>query len=116
MSVLYAFLFSGTICLISEIILNNTKLTPGHVTTIFSVMGAVLSFFNIYKIFIDKCNMGAIILISNFGNSLYNASYEGYLKDGVIGIFSGMLSKSSLVITSTIIFSFLFVFIFKAKD
>lgn len=116
MSLLYAFIFSGIVCLLSEIILSHTKLTPGHVTTLFSVMGAVLAFFNIYNLFINKCEMGAIVLISNFGNSLYEAGLSGYMKNGVIGIFSNMLNKSSLVITSTIIFSFIFVCLFKSKD
>jgi len=116
MSIIYAFIFSGFICLIAEIIINHTKLTPGHVTSIFSVLGSILAFFNVYNFFIDKCNMGAIILISNFGNSLYNASIEGFYKNGIIGMFSSMLSLSSLVLTSTLIFSFIFVCIFKSKD
>ncbi|MBR5662956.1 MAG: SpoVA/SpoVAEb family sporulation membrane protein [Bacilli bacterium] len=116
MSVLYAFIFSGTVCLLAEIILNHTKLTPGHITTLFSVFGSILAFFNIYDFFIKKCNMGAIVLISNFGNSLYNAGYDGFVKKGIIGLFSNMLTKSSLVITSTIIFSFFFVCLFRSKD
>lgn len=116
MSILYAFIFSAIVCLIAEIMLNNTKLTPGHITTIFSVLGSVLAFFNIYGMFIKKCEMGAIVLISNFGNSLYNAGYDGFIKNGIIGLFSNMLSKSSLVISSTIIFSFFFVCMFRSKD
>lgn len=116
MSILYAFLFSGIVCLSAELILNHTKLTPGHITTLFSILGAILAFFNVYNLFIKKCEMGAIILISNFGNSLYVAGYNGFIKNGVIGLFANMLSKSSLVITSTIIFSFFFVCLFKSKD
>lgn len=116
MSVIYAFLFSAVVCLIAEIILNHTKLTPGHITVLISICGSILAFFNLYDLFIKKCNMGAIILISNFGNSLYNAGYNGYIKNGILGLFSEMLNKSSLVITATIIFSFIFVSIFKPKD
>lgn len=116
MSILYAFIFSGIVCLLAEIILNHTKLTPGHITTLFSLCGAILGFFNIYKIFINKFEMGAIILISNFGNSLYTAGYKGFINNGVIGLFSNMFSKSSLVISSTIVFSFIFICLFKPKD
>lgn len=116
MSILSAFIFSGIVCLLAELILNHTKLTPGHITSLFSVLGAVLAFLNIYKLFINKCQMGAIILISNFGNSLYEAAYSGFIKNGLIGLFSNMLSKSSLIITSTVIFSFFFVCLFKSKD
>jgi len=116
MTLIYAFLFSGAVCLLGEIIINHTKLTPGHVTSIFSVLGAVLSFFGLYKVLIKKCEMGAITLISNFGSSLYLAALKGYKENGIIGLFSGMLTKSSLVLTSTVVFSFIFVCIFKSKD
>lgn len=116
MSLIYAFLFSGVVCLIGEIIVNHTKLTPGHVTSLFSLLGAVLAFFNLYDNLIKKCEMGAITLISNFGSSLYVAGLKGFKKNGIIGLFSNMLTKSSLVLTSTIIFSFIFVCIFRSKD
>lgn len=116
MILIKAFLFSGFICLLGEMIINNTKLTPGHVTSLFSLIGAFLSFLNIYQILIKKFDMGAIILISNFGNSLYEASLNGYKNGGFIGLFKDMLSKSSLVLTSTIIFSFIFICLFKSKD
>ena len=51
---LNSFLFCGIVCLIGQIILDNTKLTPGHVTSIFTVMGAVLSFLGIYQGFFEK--------------------------------------------------------------
>ena len=47
-----SFLFCGAICLIAQIILDNTKLTPGHITSIFVVLGALLDTFNIYDIII----------------------------------------------------------------
>ena len=116
MSILYAFLFSGIVCLIAEIIISHTKLTPGHVTSLFSLFGAILAFFNIYEYLIKKFEMGAIILISNFGNSLYEAGLNGYKQNGILGLFSKLLSKSSLVITSTVIFSFIFTCLFNPKD
>ena len=116
MILIYAFLFSGFVCLLCEVIINNTKLTPGHVTSLFSLVGAFLSFLNVYQILIKKFDMGAIILISNFGNSLYEASLKGYKSGGFIGLFKNMLSSSSLVLTSTIIFSFIFICLFKSKD
>lgn len=116
MTLIYSFIISGLICFLAELLLSHTKLTPGHITTVISCLGALLAFFNLYKPLIDKANMGAIVLISNFGNSLYEAALKGFADKGFIGIFSNMLNKSSLVITSTVIFSFIFVLIFKAKD
>ena len=116
MTIIYAFLFSGSICLLAEVILNLSKLTPGHVTTLFSIIGAFLGFFGVYSKLIKTFHMGALMLISNFGNSLYNAGLTGYKENGIIGVFENMFSKSSLVISSTIIFSFIFACLFKSKD
>ena len=116
MSVLYSFFVVGTFCLIGEIIINNTKLSPGHVTSLYALVGAILAFFGIYKKLIKICNMGALILISNFGNSLYEAGLKGFQKNGVLGLLKNLLTNSSFVICSTIIFSFIFICLFRAKD
>ena len=105
MNYLYAFLLCGTVCAIGQIILDNTKLTPGHITASFTAIGALLSFLGIYD-----------FLISNFGHMLYSSAYQGYLEEGVLGIFSGMFVKSSAAITAVIVFSFIFACVFKPKD
>lgn len=113
---LNAFLLSGFICMIGQIILDNTKLTPGHVTSIFTVSGAVLSFFGIYQKLIECAGAGATVVISNFGHLLYQAGVEGFQEYGILGFFSGLLTKSSAAIVGAIIFSFVLAFFFKPKD
>lgn len=116
MNYLYAFLFAGFACLIAEVILDNTKLTPGHITSLYTVVGAFLSFLGVYDDIIMKCGAGATVLISNFGHSLYSAAILGYYEEGFLGIFSYMLSNASAVITATIIFAFIVTIIFKPKN
>lgn len=113
---LNAFLLSGFICMIGQFILDNTKLTPGHVTSIFTVCGAILSFFGIYKKMIEWAGAGATVVISNFGHLLYQAGIEGFHEFGILGLFSGLLTKSSAAIVSAIVFAFLFALVFKPKD
>ena len=112
---LNAFLFAGFICMLGQIILDNTKLTPGHITSLFTVVGALLSFCGIYPTLIQKCGVGATSLIMNFGNMLYQSGINGYENAGILGIFSELLGKSSLAIVSAIIFAFIISIIFKAK-
>ena len=116
MSLIYAFLFMGSMCGIAQIILDNTKLTPGHITSGFTVLGSILAFFGIYDLIISYAGAGATSLISNFGNALYNGALSGYKEAGFFGIFSGMLQNSSAIITSAIVFAFVFSIIFKPKD
>lgn len=116
MNFICAFLFAGTACVIAQIILDNTKLTPGHVTSIFTIGGAFLSFLGIYDNLIEKFGAGATVLISNFGHMLYSSSIQGYMEEGFLGIFTGMLCKSSAAITGVIVFSFIAALLFNSKD
>ena len=116
MNFIYAFLLAGFACLIAQIILDNTKLTPGHITSLFTVLGSILSFLGIYDWLIEHCGAGATVLIANFGHNLYQAGLEGYYDMGVLGIFSNLLSKTSVALVGAIVFAFLVSIIFKPKN
>ena len=116
MNIIYSFLFAGLVCLIGQIILDNTKLTPGHLTSLFTVIGSFLAVFNIYDNIIQKVGLGANLMIINFGNSLTNAGYEGFIKNGLLGLLDNLLSSSSLIISTTIISAFIITIFTKAKD
>ena len=116
MNFLMSFLFAGWMCAIAQVILDNTKLTPGHITSIYTVGGAFLSFLGLYDGLINKFGTGATVLISNFGHSLYSAGWQGYIEEGILGIFSNMFCKSSGVITGAIISAFLVSIVFKPKN
>ena len=116
MNSLLAFLFAGSLCAIAQVILDNTKLTPGHITSIYTVMGAFLSFLGVYDNLISKFGAGATSLISNFGHMLYSSALQGYQEEGLLGIFTNMFTKSSAAITGAIVFAFLIAIVFKPKD
>ena len=116
MTIIYSFLFCGLICLIGQLFLDYTKLTPGHLTSMYVVLGAILGFLNIYDKIIEFVGAGATIPIINFGNSLYTASLMGYKAQGILGIFSNMFDTSCLSLSATIIFSFIFTLFSYPKD
>ena len=111
-----AFLFAGVACFLGQVILDNTKLTPGHVTSIFTILGAFFAFLGWYEKFISFAGGGATILISNFGYMLYKGAYLGFLESGPIGLFAGILKYSSCAIAGVVVFSFLFTLVFKPRD
>lgn len=113
---LKAFLFSGIVCLICEVILDSTKLTPGHITSSVTVLGAILSYFGIYEKIVENFGAGATVLISNFGHMLYSSGLAGYAESGFLGIFSKLLCSSGIALVSVVVLSFVFTLIFKAKD
>ena len=116
MTIFYSFIFCGVICVLGQIILDNTKCTPGHVTSLFVVLGAFLGMIGIYDKIIDYVGTGANIPITSFGNTLFKGAYTGFKNGGFLGLFDNMLCSVSLGITSAIIFSFLFSLIAKVKD
>lgn len=113
---LYAFLFSGIVCSICQLVLDNTKVTPGHITSSVTVIGAILSYLGIYDKIVSNCGAGATVLISNFGHMLFSSGMKGYYESGFLGIFTGMLSASGVAIISVLVSSFVFTLLFKAKD
>lgn len=113
---LYSFLFAGLMCLIAQIILDNTKLTPGHVTSIYTIIGSFLAYIGLYPKIIKTCGAGATSIIINFGATLYDGAYSGLKESGLIGVFTGMFSKSSAIITATILFGVLMGLLLNPKN
>ena len=111
-----SFIIVGLISMLGQLILDNTKLTPGHITSLFVLFGAILSFFGLYDKLISFSKIGSSIPITSFGNLLYLAAYEGYKTSGIMGIFSNMLVTTSAGISSSVIFGFLVSIFFKSKD
>lgn len=113
---LYSFLFCGIVCLIGQIILDNTNLTPGHVTSLFVVIGAFLDSFGLYDKFIKWFGAGTLVPITSFGHSLIHGALAKAEDDGLLGLLGGMFSLTSVGIVAAIVFGFILTMIFKAKD
>ena len=113
---LNAFIFAGTVCLIGQVILDNTKLTAGHVTTLFVVLGAFLDTFSIYDKFVLWAGGGALVPITSFGHLLIHGALEKANEFGIIGLAMGMFDLTSSGIISAIVISFFLSLIFEAKD
>lgn len=115
MTFFYAFLFCGTVCMISQLILDNTKLTPGHVTSLFVVVGAFLDIFGIYDKIVLYCGAGAIIPITSFGHLLIHGAMDIASEMGPIGLSFGIFNLTSAGISIAIVASFVLCLIFKPK-
>ena len=116
MLLFYSFLFCGFLCMIAQIILDNTKLTPGHITSMFVVFGALLDSFGIYDWIIKHVGGGALLPITSFGHSLIHGALASTNSNGFIGLMMGMFDLTATGITSAIIFAFVFTLIFKPKN
>lgn len=112
----WSFIFCGTLCLIAQFIIDNTKLSAGHVTSLFVVIGAFLDVFDIYDKIIATCGGGALVPITSFGHSLIHAGLLEANSSGFLGLAMGMFNMTATGITSAIVFSFIFALIFRPKS
>ena len=86
---LKSFVTGGIICIIGQILIDKTKLTPARILVIFVTTGAILGGLGIYKYLVDFAGAGATVPLTGFGNALARGAIEGVQKEGLIGIFTG---------------------------
>ena len=110
-----AFIFCGIVCGISQIIMEKTKLTPGHINTALVIIGCALSGFGIYDKIIDFAHAGATVPIINFGHLLVTGAYEGFVESGFIGLFKGVLVNASAGLSVAIFIAFAVSLVCKPK-
>ena len=116
MNYIMAFLFSGLVCFLAQMIYDNSKLTPGHITSLFVVLGSFLDLFHIYDKLVEIFHAGALIPITSFGHSLMHGAMAATEEYGIFGIAMGMFDLTAAVITADILFGFLVAIIFKPKS
>ena len=116
MDLLKAFLIGGLLCLIGQILIDKTKLTPAKILVSYVVFGVFLSGIGIYKPLADFAGAGATVPLTGFGYNLAKGVKEAVRQDGFIGIFTGGLKACAGGITAAIVAGLLASLIFKAKD
>lgn len=115
MEYIKAFIVGGLICVIGQIILDNTKLTPAHILVSFLTLGVVLGGIGVYKPLVEFAGAGATVPIVGFGNTLAEGAIEGAKTNGIIGAFTGGIKAASGGIAAAIFFSYLVALVFNPK-
>jgi len=115
MEYIRAFIVGGLICVIGQIILDNTKLTPAHILVSFLTLGVILGGIGLYDPLVKYGGAGATVPIIGFGNSLAKGAIEGAKTKGVIGAFTGGLEATAGGIAAAILFGYSMALIFNPK-
>ena len=113
---LYAFLVGGFICLIGQILIDYTKLTPARILVAFVVSGVILTAIGVYEPIVEFAGAGATVPLTGFGYSLAKGVQEAIAQHGLIGALSGGLTATSAGITASVIFGLLMALLFKPGD
>ena len=116
MEYLKAFLAGGALCLIGQILIDKTKLTPARILVGFVVGGVILSALGFYEPLVEFAGAGATVPLSGFGHSLAKGVRSAVAEKGFLGIFTGGLSATAGGITAALVFGFIIALFFKPKD
>jgi len=115
MQLLYAFLIGGTICLIGQILIDKTKLTPARILVIYVTVGTILGGLGIYQYLVDFAGSGATIPLTGFGYNLAKGAKEAVDQYGFIGAFIGGTKAAAGGISAAIFFGYIAALISKPK-
>lgn len=111
-----AFIVGGLLCVIGQLLIDKTKLTPARILVSYVVIGVLISAVGLYQHLVDFAGAGATVPLTGFGHNIAKGVREAVDKDGFIGIFTGGLKASAGGITAAIVAGLIASFIFKAKD
>ena len=109
------FIIGGLICVIGQILIDKTKLTPARILVIFVTTGVILGGLGIYKYLVDFAGAGATVPLTGFGYNLAKGTIEAVQNDGILGAFTGGLKASSGGIAAAVFFGYIASLISKPK-
>lgn len=115
MDYLIAFVTGGLTCALVQILMDRTKLQPGHVMVLLVITGNVLSFLGLYGPWKEFAGAGASVPLLGFGHMLFDGVKTAIGEDGFLGIFKGGFTAASAGISAALIFGYLASIVFRPK-
>ncbi len=116
MDYLKAFVVGGLLCMIGQILIDKTKLTPARILVSYVILGVFLGAIGVYKPLLEFAGAGASVPLTGFGYSIAKGVREAVREDGFLGILTGGLKATAGGITAAISAGLIASFLFKAKD
>lgn len=110
------FITGGAFCIIAQILIDKTKITPARILVCYVISGIILHGVGIYERIISFGSMGAKIPLTGFGYCLAEGVKQAVDEKGLFGVLTGGLSGASAGICAAILFSYLFSLFFKSRD
>ncbi len=115
MMLIKAFVVGGLICVIGQVLIDKTKLTPARILVIFVTAGAILGGLGIYQKLVDYAGAGATVPLTGFGNLLAKGAIKKAETDGLVGAFTGGTAAAAGGIAAAIFFGYIASLVSKPK-
>lgn len=113
---LKAFAVGGAFCVIAQILIDKTRLTPARILTVYVVVGVILGALGVYEPLLNWAGAGASVPLTGFGNVLAKGVRKAVDEKGLLGVFTGGLTASAAGICAALLFGLIFSLLFKAKE
>jgi stage V sporulation protein AE len=110
-----AFITGGILCVIAQLLIDYTKLTPARILVSYVVAGVGLTALGIYEKIVEFGGAGATVPLTGFGYVLANGVKDAVSSQGILGVITGGLTAAAAGITAVIVFGYLFALIFKSS-
>ncbi|MEG0072955.1 MAG: stage V sporulation protein AE [Clostridia bacterium] len=101
------FWVGGVICIIGQILIDKTKLTPARILVLFVTLGVILTAIGIYEPIVKYAGSGATVPLTGFGYSLAKGSIKAVDEIGILGAFTGGITNTAGGITAAIVFGYI---------
>lgn len=111
-----AFAVGGLFCVIGQVLIDHTKLTPARILTSYVVAGVILSALGLYQPLADWAGAGACVPLTGFGHNLAKGVREAVAEDGLLGVFTGGFTAASAGLCAAVFFGLLIALIFRPQD
>lgn len=111
-----AFLVGGLLCLVGQVLIDYTKLTPARILTIYVVAGVALSALGLYQPLADWAGAGASVPLTGFGHTLAKGIRQAVAEKGLLGVFTGGFSAAAAGLCAAVFFGLIVSLVFKPKD
>ena len=115
MQLFRCFAVGGALCVIGQILIDKTKLTPARILVAYVTTGVILGGLGIYKYLVDFAGTGATVPLTGFGYNLAKGTIEAVKANGLIGAFTGGLKASAGGIAAAVFFGYIASLISKPK-
>ena len=116
MDYLWCFLCGGLLCLIGQVLIDLTKLTPARILTGYVVAGVILQALGLYQPLVDWGGAGATVPLTGFGYSLAKGVAKAVGETGLLGVITGGLTATAGGIAAAVVFGLLMAVLFKPKE
>ena len=116
MEYVWAFVVGGAICVVGQLLIDYTKLTPARILVLFVTLGVVLGALGIYEPLVEFAGAGATVPLTGFGDNMAKGTREAIQEQGLLGVFTGGVTAGAAGIAAAVFFGYLAAIFSKPGD